>query len=496
MKLEHRYSDEVIERGEGYLNSVEHCIKLGNSIYGKVQGSNMYKTEVDLNSLKGDCSCPYGTNCKHAVALYLTYQKGKFWDADEFTKALDKMSHEELKEMILSKLKDNPDWIKKHKLIKSFDKKDFLNNFKKKFSSMLVSEAQTILPKLSFEDMLNLEDYISRNYDDLAEKLSEETENDDYPYDYNYDNEEYDSELLDLHESLTEVIVKRALIENKVEAILKRESLRDEIIKNADLLVKYKDKIKKEFKKHECLEFLLNLREPLVSEIIDYVDDSDSEILYDLIEEKSSLIKEIAKTLNDKTLLFSIALYEKELSVIIENFNQFKKAINEHDSLISYLSDVVELLRINNIKNKNIAKILLTRHIGGKYDKKELKYLASQIDDLDFIKKNFNKEHIETDIILLERLAQIDKNKALSFVNNKKDLLGRHWSDVIPLFNFFKEYYSTQIIRNYVLRNKEIFRTSSHLKKHLKDECGIFISQREGNLIVEIKNQTKNEQRI
>ena len=87
---------------------------------------------------------------------------------------------------------------------------------------------------------------------------------------------------------------------------------------------------------------------------------------------------------------------------------------------------------------------------------------------------------------MLERLAQIDKEKTLSFVKNKKDLLNGHWSDIIPLFNFLKEYYSKNFIESYVRNNQDAFKTSSHLKKHLKEECGIFISQRQGNLIVEV----------
>ena len=487
MKLEQKYSDEIIERGEGYLNSVEYCIKINNSIYGQVHGSNKYKTEVDLNSLDGDCSCPYGTNCKHSVALYLTYQKGKFWDADDFIKKLDKMSHSELKEMILSKLKDNPDWVKRHALQKGVNKSDLLRSFKKSFSSELISEAEAVLPDLSFEQLLELHEYISKNYDELAEKILEENENDEYSHDYDYDDEEYDKELYDLNELITEVIVKRALSENKAEKILSNEYLRDEIIKNAESFIKYKEKIKRIFKKHECLKFLLNLKNPAVSEIIDYVDDSDNEILYNLIEEKTELIKDIAMSLNDKTLLFSIALYEKDLKTIIENFANFEDAIKEHYELITYLGDIVELFDKNKVKNGEIARKLLNRHIGGKYNGKQLRYLASQINDFEFIKKNFKKEHMETDVVLLERLAQIDKEKTLIFVKNKKELLDGHWSDIVPLFNFLKKYYSAEIIKAYIKENEDRFRTSSHLKKHLKEECGIFVSQRENKLSIKVK---------
>lgn len=485
MKLENRYSENVIERGEKYLNSVLHCIKIKNSIYGQVQGSNRYKTEVNLSSLEGDCSCPYDTNCKHAVALYLTYQKGRFWDAEDFIKNLDKMSHNELKEMILSKLKENPDWIKKHNLKKSVNKSDFLGKFKKNFSSELISEAEAILEDLSFEQQLELFNYISRNYESLSDKLLNELENTDEYYDY--DDEEYDSELFALNESLSEILVRRALSEDKIDKILKNIYLRDEIIKNADSFYTYGEKIKKTFEKHECLGFLLNLKAPNISEIKLYVDDSDKSILYDSITEKRDLIKEIAKSINDKTLLFTVAIYEKDQNVIIENFNQFDNAIREYAEIIDYLSEVIDVLKEYKFKNAEVAKKFLTRHVGGKYNKEQIRYLASQINDFDFVKRAFNREHIETDVVLLERLAQLDKEKAFNFIKEKRDLLGRHWSDIIPLFNFLKKYYSVQSIKDYIKDNQDYFKTSSHLKKHLKEECGIFISQKEGGLIVEVK---------
>src|SRR3989344_7394573 len=221
MRLENKYSKSVIERGEGYLDSVRDCIKINNLIYGKVQGSSIYKTEVDLDSLEGDCSCPYGTNCKHAVALYLNYQKGKFWDANDFIKSLNKMNSNELKELILSKLQDNPDWIIKHNLRKRTNKKDFIKDFKKSFSFDKISEAEALLPDFSFEQLSELQDYINKNYDDLSEKLGEERENEEYGYEY-WDDEDYDKELSELNEKLIEKIVKKSLENGKVKEVIKR----------------------------------------------------------------------------------------------------------------------------------------------------------------------------------------------------------------------------------------------------------------------------------
>lgn len=486
MKIEDKYPETIIERGEGYLNSVKCCIKINNFIYGEVQGSTTYKTEVDLDSLDGDCSCPYGTNCKHAVALYLNYQKGKFWDAEDFIKSLNKMNSNELKELVLSKLQDNPDWIIKHNLRKGANKKDFLKSFKKNFSSDKISEAEALLPDFSFEQLLKLQDYINKNYEDLSEKLGEERENEEYGYEYG-DDEDYDEELLDLNEKLIELIVKKSLEKNKVEEIIKKDAFIDEIIANADSFLKFKEKIKKIFLKDKYLEFLLNTKNPNILEIKSNINNSNKSIAYDFIKEKPKVIRELAKVINDKTLIFTVGIHDKDFDIIIENFDEFDNAIKKYYELTNQLSDVVDLFRKNKFRNEEIAKKLLSRHIGGKYNKKQISYLALQISDYDFIKKAFNKEHIETDVALLERLVQMNKQKTFEFIKNKQSLLNRHWRDIIQLFNFLRSVYDKKEIEDYIKANQDYFRTSSHLKKYLKEECGIFVSQKEGILRVEIK---------
>ncbi|PIN92968.1 hypothetical protein COU54_04850 [Candidatus Pacearchaeota archaeon CG10_big_fil_rev_8_21_14_0_10_31_24] len=486
MKLENRYSEEVIERGEGYLNSVKYCIKIDNFIYGKVEGSTIYKTEVDLRSLEGDCSCPYSTNCKHAVALYLNYQKGKFGEDKHFMESLNKMSNNELKELILSKLQENPDWIIKHNLRKNANTKDFLKDFKRSFSSDKINEAEAILLDLSFDKLLELQDYISENYDDLAEKLGEEMENSDYVYD-SWDEENYDEELYDLNEKLVEMIVKKSLENGKVKEVVKRVDLRDEIIKNSGSFLKYKEKIKLGFTKNEYLRFLLNLKNPDVIEIKKYVNNENREFLYKIIDEKTELIKNVAISLKDNTLIWSVAVHENDFNTIIHNFNQFEMALKEDYSLKEKLNEVVDLFIKNKFRNEEIARKLLLEYEDSKYDNKQIKYLASQIKDYEFIKSNFNKDKIETHIELLERMSEIDKKATFRFIKSKKDLLNRHWSYIIPLFNFLRKNHSLEEIKKYVGENQDFFKTSSHLKKHLKEECGIFISLKEDKISVEIK---------
>ena len=81
----------------------------------------------------------------------------------------------------------------------------------------------------------------------------------------------------------------------------------------------------------------------------------------------------------------------------------------------------------------------------------------------------------------------LDKDRALNYINGKEGLFKRHWSETVILFKFLKKNYSIQDIKNLVEKNSNLFKNSSHLKKHLKEECGIFISQKEGKTLVEIK---------
>lgn len=484
MKLENKYSKQVIERGKGYLNSVKYCIKINNFIFGKVEGSTTYKTEVDLESLDGSCSCPYGTNCKHAVALYLVYQKGKFCDAEDFIKSLNKMSSNELKEMILSKLQDNPDWIIKHNIRKSTNAKDFIKSCKKNFSSDKIEEAEALLPVFSFEQLLELHDYIDSNYDEITDKIYESDEyNENYEY---WEDEEYDAGLFELNEKLIELIVKKSLQENKVNEAIRRESLRDEIINEAESFRELKDKIKKAFPKEEYLKFLLNLKNPSLLEVKESIDNENKHILYNFIEEKVSFIKSLAESLKDKNLLFMVAVYKKDFDTIVNNFEQFETAVEENPDIIDRLKDIVDLFIKKNFRDEEIAKKLLLQDENTEYNKKQLTYLSSQIKDYEFIKDNFDGKKIEEHVSLLERLSQIDEQKTLNFINNKKELLKGHWTDIVILFNFLKKAYDKDTIKKYVKENQDSFKTSSHLKNHLKDE-GIFISIKEGRFIVEVE---------
>ncbi|MDO9097826.1 MAG: SWIM zinc finger family protein, partial [Candidatus Methanoperedens sp.] len=104
------YGETIFERGMDYFEDerVTNVIKLKNTLIGEVMGSAIYKTQVALDNLGCDCSCPYGTNCKHGVAVLLQYFNEEFNDGDEVMKRLDGMNREELRGVIDKLISMNP----------------------------------------------------------------------------------------------------------------------------------------------------------------------------------------------------------------------------------------------------------------------------------------------------------------------------------------------------------------------------------------------------
>ena len=64
-----------VERGRGYLDNVEEPRQYPDgSVVAEVHGSEDYYTRLHIDDdgkLQGDCTCPVGYRCKHAVALAL-----------------------------------------------------------------------------------------------------------------------------------------------------------------------------------------------------------------------------------------------------------------------------------------------------------------------------------------------------------------------------------------------------------------------------------------
>jgi uncharacterized Zn finger protein len=69
---------------------------LNNTLFGKVIGTDEYKSSVRLDDLEGSCSCPVGYNCKHCVAVLLQYLSGDYIDGDKIIKKLENADKSEI----------------------------------------------------------------------------------------------------------------------------------------------------------------------------------------------------------------------------------------------------------------------------------------------------------------------------------------------------------------------------------------------------------------
>lgn len=104
------YGETIFERGLGYFREgrVTNVIKFRGRLIGEVSGTHEYTTEVDLNDLGCDCSCPYGGNCKHGVAVLLQYSDGGYVDCDEIMERVEEMDRDELLEVVEEFVRLNP----------------------------------------------------------------------------------------------------------------------------------------------------------------------------------------------------------------------------------------------------------------------------------------------------------------------------------------------------------------------------------------------------
>lgn len=91
------FDDRSFSRGRNYYNNdaIQHPMIQGSTIKGQCYGTAPvpYRVKVSLNDsgiVSADCSCPLGGNCKHCVALLLTWihEPDEFSLVEELTSAL------------------------------------------------------------------------------------------------------------------------------------------------------------------------------------------------------------------------------------------------------------------------------------------------------------------------------------------------------------------------------------------------------------------------
>jgi len=465
MKLNNIYGSQIIERGEHYTHNVNYCIKIGDFLYSEVEGTSTYKTKVDLKSLHGDCSCPYGTNCKHAVATLLMHEEGDSINADKFIDHLNSLSKKELVKIITDNLHNTPDIALSFDLKKSTNFESFVNDFIDDFSYSKMNKAEKLASVFTFDQLMRMRNYLFENEENVFDKIYE-----DY-----YDSYDEGDVLYDFESKLKKELVNKITTEKEIKQALKISALHDEIIYAAQKLIKF-------------MNFLLNLENPNLDEIKQSITKSNINYIYYLPAHKIELAEKIAKHIKDKKLLFIVAVYKEDFKGIIDNFQEFTGIISGNYYILERkLSDIVDLFVGHNFKDKKAAKKLLKKDLLENYEEKHIQYLIKQIDDYEFIKQLIDfKEEFSLNKILLERLFELDKNTTNNFLKNINNLLERkHWTEIVDILHYFRQKFGDSYIIKMIQKNEKLFRTSSTLKSNLK-KSGIHISYIKGNLQVQI----------
>lgn len=114
-ELKNVFGSKTYSRGFNYYKNGHVClgVKKDDKLWGKVYGTGSapYKVQVDVSDkIYSRCSCPVGSMCKHGVALLLKWINCRedFLDIDLFKSNLRDKSKDELLDMILSVVVDDP----------------------------------------------------------------------------------------------------------------------------------------------------------------------------------------------------------------------------------------------------------------------------------------------------------------------------------------------------------------------------------------------------
>jgi hypothetical protein len=477
MKLKNVYGSQIIERGELYTHNVNYCIKIGDFLYSEVEGTSTYKTKVDLKSLHGDCSCPYGTNCKHAVATLLVHEEGDSINADKFIDHLNSLNKRELVKIITDNLHNNPGIALSFDLKKSTNFESFVNDFIDDFSYSKMNRAEKFVSAFTFDQLMQLLNYLFENEEDVFDKIYED-----------YDVADEGDVLYDFESKLKEELVDKITTENEIKQALKISALHDDITYGAQKLINFKEIIKSIFSKEQFLNFLLNLEDPNLDEIKQAITKNNNNSIYYLPLHKIELAEKIAKHIKDKKLLFIVAVYKEDFKGIVDNLQEFSGIISGNYYILERkISDLVDLFIGQNFKDKKAAKNLLKKDFLENYKEKHIQYLIKQIEDYEFIKQLIDfKEEFSRNKILLERLFELDKNTTNNFLKNVNNLLeNKHWTEIVDILHYFRQKFGDSYIIKMIQKNEKLFRTSSTLKSNLK-KSGILISYIKGNLQVQI----------
>jgi uncharacterized Zn finger protein len=113
---------QSFDRGQSYYedDSVDSLVQRGNTLFAKVEGSEVEPYRITIQFDKGGithalCTCPYDYDgwCKHIIATLLTclHQPEQVEQRPEFAEILAPLSHEQLKTIVQNLANEQPEWM-------------------------------------------------------------------------------------------------------------------------------------------------------------------------------------------------------------------------------------------------------------------------------------------------------------------------------------------------------------------------------------------------
>jgi hypothetical protein len=483
MRLEDIYSEKIIERGEEYIGNVQSCIKIENTLFAKVHGSKMYTTKVDLTTLEAECSCPYQYNCKHGVAAYLYYKKGKITNADEFLKDLQKLDKAQLIKIIISLIPENPELASNHIFRKRTDFKSFVDDFIDSFSVKKMKKIEANLDRLGFEQLLKIVIFLAKNQDDIFDKAIANDDNcESGDYYSSYDDE--GDFLYDFESKVKCALVKRIDSEKLLKRVLGKKQLHEQIIDTAEPFHKYKDIIRPYFTKKEYLWFLLNCSNPDLKEIKKNITSETDEHLMVLPRKNPQLAEQLAEVLKNNHLNFMLGYIKKDARMILEYLDAFDALVRMYTLI--HASKVVDILMKRKSLNEKAIAVLFNKRFFADYNERHIQHLVQGITDSSLLERNitFSTEFLKL-IPILERLNKLGFDIRKIF--ERKELLkAKHWTEIAAIIGFMRKKLGDSYVKEFIKSHKEHFITSSTLKSNLKQE-GIYIQNIKGEFIVKTR---------
>ncbi|MBN1860852.1 MAG: SWIM zinc finger family protein [Candidatus Thermoplasmatota archaeon] len=476
MRLTDEYPSQIIERGERYTHNVNYCIKLGDFLYAEVEGTTTYRTKVQLSTLQGDCTCPYQQNCKHAVAAILTYRQGQSIDADPFINHLNTLDKQQLINLILTTVQNNPDLILEYQLKTSTNCDVFVEELLEDCSYKNMKKAMILAPQFTFDHIMDILDFLKNHDEDILV---------DY-YESYYDDEI--DPLYDFKDALMQELLNKTTSEQQMKQILTMDYAHDGIIENAEKFIQYVPLIKPIFSKEQYLEFLLNQQNPNLEEVEETLTEENKHLLYSLPTHNLGLAKKIAQYLSDELLFLTVAIYKEDYKDIIRRKESLPLLLAHKDFFIERkLPSLVDLFRKHTFSDESIARLLLSIEDLEPYDEKQLTYLVNQITDTDFLQQRIDpQQRFSKNKPLFEHLFQLNDELG-AFLLENLDLITRDTprTELTEILSFIKKQFGNDYVRNLITRHESIFKTSSSLKSQLK-KLGIMISYRKGMFSVEV----------